>query len=160
MSGKRSKRLLYIWASLVGEKFGKFTLVVFGKEIFGIWIDFQPVAIWYRSEVTSHLLATFTRATRILDTLNSITLKWYNTQELTHSKILAYNHVQKTKSKFKSHGMFTRYLLLKSYATLFNGVVVMVSAHQFCSFFNLLVVKTGFISSFIYLRVVNMASQP
>ena len=131
--------------------------------------------IRYRSEVMSHLLATFTHTTRILDLLNLITLEWYNTRELTHSKILAYNHFHKTKSKFKSLGTFTRYLLLKPYATLkwiilghgqnhsdmfFNGVVVMVSVHQFRSFFNLLVVKTGFMSSFIYLRVANMLSQP
>ena len=68
--------------------------------------------------VTSHSLATFTRATQILNLLNSVTLEWYNTRELTHSKILAYNHVHKTKSKFKSLGTFTRYLLLKPYATL------------------------------------------
>ena len=71
-----------------------------------------------RSEVMSHLLTTYTLATRMLDTLSSITLKWYNTQELTHSKILTYNHVQKTKSKFKSLGMFPQDLLLKPYAML------------------------------------------
>ena len=72
----------------------------------------------YHSEVTSHSLATFTLTTRILDTLNSITLEWYNMRELTHPKILVYNHVHKTKSKFKSLGMFTRDLLLKPCATL------------------------------------------
>ena len=60
--------------------------------------------------------------------------------------------------------MFTQDLLLKPYTKLkmgiipghaqkhsgmfCNGVVIMVSAHQFCSFLNLLVIKTGFISSF------------
>ena len=36
-------------------------------------------------------------------------------REFTHLKILAYNHVHKIKSKFKSLGTFSQDLLLKSY---------------------------------------------
>ena len=53
----------------------------------------------------AHILHTRHSYVRMLDTLNSITLKWYNMQELTHSKIQ-----NKTKSKFKSLGTFTREL--------------------------------------------------
>ena len=78
----------------------------------------SSLQLWYCSEVTSHSLATYTLATQMLDTLISITLEWYNMRELTHSKILAYNHVHKTKSKFKSLGTFTQDSLLKPYTML------------------------------------------
>ena len=78
-------------------------------------------------------------------------------RELTHSKILANNHVYKIKSNTRYiHSRFiietTRFALngiifghvQKHSGTFCNGVVVLVSAHQFRLFFKL-VIKTSII---------------
>ena len=76
----------------------------------------------YCSKVTSHLLATSTHAPRMLNMLNSITLKQLSRdktlESFTHSKILTYNHVHTIKSKLESLCTFARDLILKSYAML------------------------------------------
>ena len=64
--------------------------LLIGSDYFWSILGTEKVILWYRSEVTLHLLATFTQTTWILDTLNLITLEWYNTRELTHSKILMF----------------------------------------------------------------------
>ena len=73
-------------------------------------------------------------------------------RELTHLKILAYNHVHKIKSKFKSLARYilSRYIFkwnntwacTKNSGTFCNGVIVLVSVHQFSLFFNSFVIKT------------------
>ena len=46
-------------------------------------------------------------------------------REVTHSKILAYNHVHKIKSKFESLGIFAQDILLKPYTTdALNGIIL------------------------------------
>ena len=86
-------------------------------------------------------------------TIKDKTLKSLFTQRCLHIA----NHVYKVKSKFESLGTSAQDLLLKPYAIghaqkhgwmFCNKVVVLVSAHQFHLFFNSLMIKTGFVSSF------------